>query len=392
MCKRWILVILLAVSLAMPAAASAQITGFSRLGPQEPNVKGQPSTAGVQSTGGSPPAAQAQEPSAKTQSKPADGQSTATVQPDTPGPPIPPVWPADAKFDQLSQLGRGIGIVYSPDFSVRGNRQFYEKLGFAYFEDPGWQNILNQITARNSSGPGPKIQTLIIETHGTNGEGLKLQAGPASTAARSYISIAALKEKLEGTGIHLVILAACNAGRLFRPEIYETLNAESTDPLFLPPSLGIINASPWFDPATSDVIVARRVESHLETTNEGETKELSPTAQTLLGLRPGVTRRGARPVTQSLSFAVSDMLIELLTHDPRLHLVATGYDTVKSRADYDDDASEEMYNGFLKYLNAVATRQFQAARPIQAAAAPRSTSGSRSTSARATRGFRASGR
>jgi hypothetical protein len=160
----------------------------------------------------------------------------------------------------------------------------------------------------------------------------------------------------------------------------------------LPSSLGIINASPGFDPASSDVIVARRLESHLETTNEGNTSELSPTGQTLMGLRARIARRGGRPATHSLSFAVSDMLIELLTHDPRLRLVASGYDTVKSRDDYSDDASEDMYNKFIAYLDAVATRQYQAARQrLPQVASPSPASGSRSTP-RASRTIRATGR
>jgi len=323
------------------------------------------------------------------QSASGDG-SSAPRQPSPDAAPIPAVWAADAKFDQLSQIGQGIGVIYSPDFSVRGNRQFYEKLGFAYFEDPDWHKIINQISEHNSSPEGTRIQTLIIETHGTNGEGLKLQTGPAQTAGRSYISIAALKEKLEGTGVHLVILAACNAGRLFRPEIYETLDANSTDKLFLPPTLGIINASPGFDPSASSVIVARRSESRLETTNEGDTSELSRTARLLMGLRVPVRGRPPR-ATDSLSFAVSDMLIELLTHDPRLHLVAAGYETTKSRGDYSDDASEDMYNKFISYIDAVAARQSQPAN-TRVAQAIRASSGRRSGPGHNTRTIRAAGK
>jgi hypothetical protein len=338
MLKRLSIAVILIASLALSVAAGVQSTGFSRRLPP------------------SPP------PGAASQNIPGAVPSTGLNRPDSPSPAIPAVWAPNAKFDQLSQIGRGIGIVYSPDFSMRGNRQFYEKLGFAYFENPGWQNVLKQIADHNSSAQEAKIQTLIIETHGTNGEGLKLQAGPARTAPRSYISIAALKEKLEPTGIRLVILAACNAGRLFRPKIYETLNPLVEDPLFLPPTLGIINASPDFDPATNDVIVARRVESHLETTNEGNANELSPTAQALMGLRVPAARRAKRAsAAPSLTFAVSDMLIELLTHDQRLHLVASGYDTVKSRDDYSENASEDMYDKFVAYINGVAVRQYQIA-------------------------------
>jgi hypothetical protein len=368
MLKRLSIAVILIASLALSVAAGVQSTGFSRLGSISPSLGGTSQNV----SGGAP--------------------NTGSSRPDSPSPAIPAVWAPNAKFDQLSEIGKGIGIVYSPDFSMRGNRQFYEKLGFAYFEDPGWQKILTQIADHNSSAQDAKIQTLIIETHGTNGEGLKLQAGPARTAPRSYISIAGLKERLERAGVHLVILAACNAGRLFRPEIYEYLNPLVEDPLFLPPTLGIINASPDFDPATNDVIVARRVESHLETTNEGNANELSPTAQALMGLGVPAARRGKRAsAAPSLTFAVSDMLIELLTHDQRLHLVASGYDTVKSRDDYSEDASEDMYDKFVGYINAVAVRQYQIAHGGLAPPATRTLAASRTGARRHIASNRGSG-
>src|SRR5436853_7399479 len=55
------------------------------------------------------------------------------------------VWPAGFESQRLADIGRGKGVVFSPDFSAPGNREFYEKLGFAYFEDPRWSNVIEQI-------------------------------------------------------------------------------------------------------------------------------------------------------------------------------------------------------------------------------------------------------
>ena len=60
------------------------------------------------------------------------------------------------------------------------------------------------------------IETLLIESHGTNGDALKLQLGKDPAAPRSYIAPAALQEQLHGTGVRVCLLAACNAGQLFR--------------------------------------------------------------------------------------------------------------------------------------------------------------------------------
>src|SRR5205085_8740518 len=120
------------------------------------------------------------------------------------------VWPPGHEMQRLDDIGRGKGIVFSPDFSAPGNREFYEKLGFAYFEDARWLNIIEQIRRHNDSSAN-KIETLIIESHGTNGNGLKLQQSERPRALRSYISVGALQEQLEPLGVRLCILAACNS-------------------------------------------------------------------------------------------------------------------------------------------------------------------------------------
>src|SRR5262249_7526408 len=105
-------------------------------------------------------------------------------------------WP-ETQVTRVSDIGRGIGVVFSPDLSVTGNCRFYQSLGFACFQDADWSRILDQIHRHNATHPGQRIYTLVLETHGTNGNGLKLQKSYAPTAERSYIAVGALQERLE---------------------------------------------------------------------------------------------------------------------------------------------------------------------------------------------------
>ena len=41
-------------------------------------------------------------------------------------------WP-DIKTQRVGEIGRGVGVVFSPDLSVAGNCRFYQSLGFACF-------------------------------------------------------------------------------------------------------------------------------------------------------------------------------------------------------------------------------------------------------------------
>jgi hypothetical protein len=288
--------------------------------------------------------------------RPTDGTSVANSSSKSIA--IPEAWPADAKIDRLSDIGRGKAVIFSPDFAEPDNREFYEKLGFLYIEDASWLKALNQIIERNYWHPENRIYTIIIETHGTNGNGLKVQRGPWARAARSYISIGALQEKLDGVGVRLCVIGACNAGRLFRPEIYKKLNPQPHDRLFLPATLGIINASAAYDPSKSKMIVVRRAESELETTTDGDTSELSPIAREVLGLGQANTPALAK---RPLHFAVSNLLIQMLIHDPRLKLTSSGYANEKSRQDLSEEESDTLFQRFLAYLNAVAAGEHQIA-------------------------------
>lgn len=277
------------------------------------------------------------------------GNAVAASKPES----IPEVWLAGVQINRLSDIGRGKAMIFSPDFAESGNREFYEKLGFLYVEEPSWRRALSQIIARNYWHPEDRIETIFLETHGTNGNGLKLQVSSSPKAGRSYISIAALQEKLDGLGVRLCLIGACNAGRLFRPEIYETLDAKTRDPLFLPATLGIINATKGYDPSQSKMVVARRAESEIETTSDGDTSELSPQARKALGLdQPGAGRK-----PQDLHFTVSNLLIQLLTHDPRLRLTSLGYANEKSRNDLSAAESDALFDRFLSFINQVAERE-----------------------------------
>jgi hypothetical protein len=268
------------------------------------------------------------------------------------------VWPASLAIERIADVGRHKAVIFSPDFAEPGNREFYEKLGFLYIEDANWRNALNQIIARNYWHPEDSIATIILETHGTNGNGLKLQTGPLPRAARSYISIGALQEKLEGLGVSLCVVGACNSGRLFRPEIYKTLNPEPHDRLFLPPTLGIVNASREYDPAKSKMTIVRRAESEIETTTDGDTSELSHLTRIVLGL---AAEDPPIRVPRRLRFAVSNLLIQMLIHDPRLELTSSGYANEKSKNDLSEDESDALFQRFVSYLDGVAALEYQMA-------------------------------
>jgi hypothetical protein len=257
------------------------------------------------------------------------------------------VWAGKSQSTKLKDIGRGKGIVFSPDLSEPGNRDFYRALGFAYFEDPDWHSVLKQIREFNQSHPTEQIETLLIQSHGTNGDALKLQNGKQPDAPRSYIALGALQEGLEGTGVRTCLLAACNAGRLFRPENYLTVRADEGNHLFEPPTLGIINASPNFDPARSSVNIARRVESHIEVINECRLSELSTRA------RAELTQGSDIPLKASSRIAIPEMLIQLLLKDDKLRLVFWGHEMEKSQAETNDSVRESLITRFLRFVDAL---------------------------------------
>jgi hypothetical protein len=260
-------------------------------------------------------------------------------------------WP-DVKSTRVSEIGRGVGVVFSPDLSVPGNCRFYQSLGFACFQSANWEDILEQIHTHNLLYPERRIATLVLETHGTNGNGLKLQESYDRNADRSYISVGALQERLEPEGIYFAIISACNSGRLLRPDIYNALDPYNGDKLFLPATCGIVNASDSFDSVHSPVMVITPSSSHIETTLVGNVKELSPAARR--AVLASAKAQWIRPPTE---FAVSDMMVQMLTRDAHLKLAVNRYVDQLSKTIQPQDTSERNFTRFITYVNAVAARQ-----------------------------------
>ena len=111
-------------------------------------------------------------------------------------------WP-QRNISTVSETGRGIAIVFSPDLSVEGNCSFYSALGFTCFDGADWGVLLDAITAHNHDPEAVPIRTVVLETHGTNGNGLKLQRGHDEQDERSYVSVGALEERLSEAGCRL---------------------------------------------------------------------------------------------------------------------------------------------------------------------------------------------
>jgi hypothetical protein len=259
-------------------------------------------------------------------------------------------WPSSS-YTSLEELGTGVGVVFTPDLSVRGNCRFYKALGFACFESADWLEVLRGIHEHNSSGERPPIHTLLLETHGTNGHGLKLQNGKKPRDHRSYIAVAALQEILEPVGVRYIIISACNSGRLLRPEIYRRLDRDPGDILFLPPTLGVIDATDDFDPRRSKVTVITPANSAIETTLVGSFGELDASAR-----RRIEAAAKKRNIILPNQFAISEMLIRILLRSPELELRTGAH--VEEKSDYQTPAraSEELFQSFVAHLESLASR------------------------------------
>ncbi|HET7435798.1 MAG TPA: hypothetical protein VFN10_13900 [Thermoanaerobaculia bacterium] len=259
-------------------------------------------------------------------------------------------WPAD-DTRSLGELGHGVGVVFTPDLSVPNNCRFYQALGFACFESADWTQILSDIRSFNIEHPERPIQTLVLETHGTNGNGLKVQRGKHDDDERSYISAGALQERLEIDGIRYIILSACNSGRLLRPAIYANLDPNNGDRLFLPATCGIVGATPRFNPQRSRVTLITPGSSHIETTLVGSLSELAP--ETRKALQASAKEQG---IALPKRFAISEMLIRILTRDPQLDL-RTGYHADEFSAEMSSaEASEKLFAAFVHEMQIAASR------------------------------------
>jgi hypothetical protein len=259
-------------------------------------------------------------------------------------------WPA-APYAGVSRIGTGVGIIFSPDLSVPDNCEFYRALGFACFESADWLQILGDIHSWNMNHPGNRIRTLILETHGTNGHGLRVQKGKKPEDDRSYISVGALQEWVEPVGVKNIIISACNSGRLLRPEIYLKLNRDPGDPLFLPATLGVIDATDEFDPSRTHVTVITPASSHIENTLVGSLRELSPAARK--AVTAAAKERGVKLPKQ---FAISEMLILMMLRDPELQLHASDYTEELSKEQTSPEMSERIFKSFAAHLDDIAGR------------------------------------
>jgi hypothetical protein len=259
-------------------------------------------------------------------------------------------WPASS-YAGLRDVGAGVGIVFSPDLSVPGNCNFYTALGFACFDSADWLEILSSIHAHNISTPGRRIKTLILETHGTNGNGLKVQTGKKESDPRSYISVGALQEWLEPVGVKHIIISACNSGRLLRPEIYLKLDRNNGDKLFLPATRGIIDATEFFDPKKNPITVITPGASQIETTLVGSLRELAPATREAIE-----SAAKARNVKLPSQFAVSEMLIKMMLRDPALELRTGAWVEELSKVQTSAQTSERIFDAFVAHLNYVAAR------------------------------------
>ena len=248
----------------------------------------------------------------------------------------------------LSSVGRGVAIVFSPDLSVGNNCAFYERLGFTCYESASWESVVEDIRRRNASAtPEAAISAVILEAHGANGNGLMLQVSKAKKAQRSYAAIGALTERLGTAGVRYGVLAACNSRRLLRPAIYHKLDLTR---LYLPATLGIMNGD---QDAAKDtgLRLLTRADSHVESLSTGTTRELSASTLRALNLRDDET----------MSFVVSDMLVQLVTRDPSLDLQpATPVNKLKLVTP-EDEYAEELFARFVEHLDRLATSSGDAA-------------------------------
>ena len=261
-------------------------------------------------------------------------------------------WP-DIPVRSVNTIGSGIGVVFSPDLSVSDNCRFYEALGFACFQGADWAKILDDVHRHNVLYPERRVFTLILETHGTNGNGLKIQTSYAPDADRSYIAAGALQQRLEPEGIYYVIISACNSGRLLRPAIYNRLDPNNGDKLFLPATKGIVDASTDFVASRSAVMIITPQSSHIETTLVGKLPELSASAR-----RAIIESARSLGIAPPKEFAVSDMMVAMLTRDPKLQLTAGSYVDALNREIASVDRSEQLFRKFVRYVNGVAAKQY----------------------------------
>lgn len=251
--------------------------------------------------------------------------------------PVPDTLPTH--INRFEEIGRGTAVIFTPDLAGEANRQFYQSLGFLYLEDTNWSAALDRVLAYNAEHKDAPITRLLLEAHGSWGDGLKLQAGKDPRANRSYISLGALQEKLENSGIKECIISACNSGRLYRPEIYRRLN---TAPL-QPANQGVVSSSKNYKPSPNTAKILRRRESRFEALTPLFVSEMPRPLRELMGVENGKAQ-----------FVVSDLFLEFILNDPNLQLINEGFVRQVTIYDYSVDRSELLIKRFLALLTQIA--------------------------------------
>jgi hypothetical protein len=122
------------------------------------------------------------------------------------------------------------------------------------------------------------------------------------------------------------------------------LQLDFRDSTVLPATRGVLNASPGFASAQSQLVFLRRRESRIEQTSEGYFRELSPAVKRLLGV-----------VDEAEPFVVSNLFMQMILADPSLQLTSTGYTHVLSARKEDEPTNEAIFQAFLKHLDRLAT-------------------------------------
>jgi len=252
------------------------------------------------------------------------------------------IWPSK-HVSSLSSLGRGVGLVFSPDLATPQTCDVYERLGFRCFVDSSWAAILTGVAEANAA-PGPqRISLLILEVHGSGGNGLKVQDGHLPSDGRSYAALGAIEQRLGAANVRYCIVDACNSRRLARAIVRDELRLVS-DRLVLPATRGILKAPP-LSPASRLALLVTRDVNRLETFTQGSVKDLSPHTRKVLGLTSSSSTR----------FVVSDLLSQLVTDDPQLRLQLVAPTETVSRHAIPNDESERLFQRFVHHLDRVAT-------------------------------------
>ena len=106
------------------------------------------------------------------------------------------------------------------------------------------------------------------------------------------------------------------------------------------------------DGTRSPVVIIRPESSHIEMTLVGKVSELGAEARKLI-----LASANAQHIAPPRDFAISDMMVQMITRDSRLKLVSNSYVDDLSGTVQPVDRSEELFRRFVTYLNAISAKQ-----------------------------------